>query len=416
MSTPLQPSTPRTHRHARRRVVRWVKRIALGVGSAGVIGALVYAWIPSPVLVDVATVKRAPLEVEIAEDGQTRVRDRFVVTAPIAGMLERLDLEVGDEVSLDRVIGHVRAPAATLLDPRSRDEATARLAAAIAHRKLADASIARATATRDQAIRDADRGRQLVAHDAIPIAERDRLELAERVAVADARSAELDRDAAKAEVDAARATLGDGNARDSAKSFPITSPVAGRVLKIARDSAGPVAAGAPLVELGDAHALEAVIDVLSADAAKIERDMPVKLGGWGGDHPITGRVRVVEPSGFTHISALGVEEQRVNVIVTLDDAPPALGDGFRVEARIVTWRGDTMIVPASAVFRDHDHWAVYTADAGIAKLVPVELGHRGRTDVEISAGLSPGSTVVLHPGERVVDGAKLAVRRQQGVE
>ena len=410
MPTPLQPSTPRTHRQARRRVVRWAKRIALGVVTAGVIGGLVYAWIPSPVVVDVATVKRAPLEVEVAEDGQTRVRDRFVVTAPIAGTLERIDLEVGDQVTGGGVIGHVRAPAASLLDPRSRDEATARLAAAMARRKLADASILRARATRDQAIREANRGRQLAAHEAIPIAERDRLELAERVAITDARAAELDRDAAIAEVDAARATLGEGNVRTNAQSFPITAPVAGRVLKIVRDSAGPVAAGAPLVELGDVHALEAVIDVLSADAAKIERDMPVKLGGWGGDHPITGRVRVVEPSGFTHISALGVEEQRVNVVVALDDSPSTLGDGFRVEARIVTWRGDAEIVPTSAVFRDHDRWAVYTVDAGVAKLVPVELGHRGRTDVEIASGLTAGTTVVLHPGERVVDGAKLAVR------
>jgi HlyD family secretion protein len=296
-----------------------------------------------------------------------------------------------------------------LLDPRARDEATARLAAAVAHRKLTDTAIVRAIANRDQAVLEADRGRKLVAHAAIPIAERDRLELAERVAIADVAAAELDRNAAQANVDAARAALGEGKHGPLA-AFPIVAPIAGRVLKLVRDSAGPVAAGAPLLELGDPRALEVVVDVLSADAAKITPGMRVELGGWGGDRPLAGHVRLVEPAGFTKISALGVEEQRVNVIVALDDGAPALGDGFRVDARIILWHGDALIVPASAVFRDHDRWAVYAVIAGVARLVPVELGHRGRTDVEIAAGLSIGDIVVLHPTDRVIDGAKLAVR------
>lgn len=407
----LRPSTPRTSNHrTRRRVVRWAKRIALALAGGGVLAGMVLAWLPKPVVVDTAVARRAPLEVEVAEDGQTRVHERFVVAAPISGTLDRIALEAGSEVRRGDVIGHVRPPAAALLDPRSRDEAVARLTAAIAHRRVADTAIAKAAAARDQAVREADRARQLADRAAIPIAERDRLELAERVATADRAAADLDRSAAEAEVEAARAALGDGRGRDAPAAFPITSPVSGRVLKLVRDSAGPVTAGAPLLELGDPRALEVAIDLLSADAAKIAPGMAVTLDGWGGEHPLRGQVRLVEPSGFTRISALGVEEQRVKVIAALDDIPPSLGDGFRVEARIVLWRGDAIVVPLSAVFRDHDHWAVYTADAGIARLIHVGLGHRGRTDVEIASGLATGAMVILHPGDSVTDGVKLSIR------
>jgi len=309
------------------------------------------------------------------------------------------------------VIGHIRPPAAALLDPRSRDEAVARLAAAVAHRRVADTAIAKATAARDQAIREADRARQLADRAAIPIAERDRLELAERIAIADRAAAELDRSAADAEVAAARAALGDDRGRDAPVAFPITAPVSGRVLHLVRDSAGPVTVGAPLLELGDPRALEVVIDVLSPDAARIAPGMAATFDGWGGERPLRGQVRLVEPSGFTRISALGVEEQRVKVIAALEDIPASLGDGFRVEARIALWRGDAIVVPASAVFRDHDHWAVYAIDAGTARLIHVGLGHRGRTEVEIASGLAAGALVVLHPGDSVIDGARLSIRR-----
>jgi HlyD family secretion protein len=187
--------------------------------------------------------------------------------------------------------------------------------------------------------------------------------------------------------------------------------VSGRVLRLVRDSAGPVTAGAPLLELGDPRGLEVAIDVLSADAARIAPGMVATFDGWGGERPLRGHVRLVEPSGFTRISALGVEEQRVKVIAALDDVPASLGDGFRVEARIALWRGDAIVVPASAVFRDHDHWAVYAIDAGAARMVPVGLGHRGRIELEITSGLATGAMVVLHPGDSVVDGAKLSIRR-----
>lgn len=224
----------------RRSIKKWSKRLVLVTCAAGILTAIVVAWLPKPVSVEIAVVRRGPLEVVIAEDGRTQVRERFAVSAPIGGTLERIALEVGNEVQRGEVLGRVLPPAAALLDPRNRDEATARLAAANAHRRRAELSIGRATATRDQAVREAERGRRLVAHEAIAIAERDRLELAERVAIADRAAAELDRSAAEAEVDAARAALGPGAARGEAGALPIVSPVAGRVLKVIRDSAGPI--------------------------------------------------------------------------------------------------------------------------------------------------------------------------------
>jgi HlyD family secretion protein len=371
------------------------------------------------VTVDIATVSRAPLTVEVDEDGMTRVRDRFIVAAPIGGNLARIELEAGDAVTRDQVIGHVLPPNPALLDPRSRDEATARLAASQAHQREADTAIARATAARDAAIREAERGRKLVASGAITASERERLELAEQLAVADREAAELGQRAATAEVAAARAVLGDGPRRLEAlggrrgagsTAFPITAPIGGRVLRVVRDSAGPVVAGAALLELADPKALEVTVDVLSSDAARTAPGMLVELEGWGGERMLPGRVRLVEPSGFTRISALGVDEQRVKIVVVLDDVPPSLGDGFRVEARIVIWRGDTLIVPASAVFRDRERWAVYAVEGDHARLVPVELGRRGRLDVEIAHGLAVGATVVVHPSDLVRDGVAVVPR------
>lgn len=397
--------------HRRRRYVKWTKRTALAVLAAGALAAVAVAWLPKPIPVEIAIAQRGPLEVVVVEEGRTRVRARFVVSAPIGGNLERLAIEAGREVRLGEVLGRVLPPTPALLDPRNRDEAAARLAAATAHRRIAELAVARATATRDQAIREAARARQLVAREAISVAERDRLELAERVAIADRGAAELDRTAADAEVDAARAALGSGATRGGPGGAPIPSPVAGRVLKVIRDSAGPVTSGAPLLELGDPRDLEVCVDVLSSDATRIAPGMAVALEAWGGERALHGRVRAVEPGGFTKLSALGVEEQRVNVLVSIDDAPASLGDGFRVEARIVIWQGDALLVPASAVFRDHDRWAVYLVAGHTVRLVPVAIGRRGRTELEVVSGIAAGDAVVLHPSDNVQPGARVTLRR-----
>jgi HlyD family secretion protein len=405
----LTPAARRRPNHAARRAVtKWAKRTALALGGLGLTVAIVRAWLPSPVAVDVATARKGTLEVEVDEDGRTRVLDRFVVSAPISGTLERIGLEAGAPVAVGAEIAHILPPEPALLDARSRDEANARLTAAIARRKQADATVARAQAAHDQATRDADRARKLVEHGAITASEGERDDLAARIADEDLASAQLARTAAQAELDAARTALTPGGG--SAEPATVIAPSGGRVLRIVRDSAGPVLAGQPLLELGDPQKLEVVVDVLSSDAARIAPGMEVALEGWGGDATLHAHVREVEPSAFTKISALGVEEQRVNVIARVDDPPAALGDGFRVDARIIVWRGDVLHVPSSAVFRDHGRWAVYAVDHGRARLAPVELGHRGRLDVEIAKGVDEGAAVVLHPSDRVTDGVKIEAR------
>jgi HlyD family secretion protein len=404
----LRPSTKPRRGSSRRSIIRWGKRgllVALGVA---IVGAIVYAWLPKPVAVDIGVVRRQPLDVEVAEEGQTRVRDRFVVAAPITGTLQRIELDPGTLVAAGDEIARIEPPAPALLDERSREEAKARLAAAIARQRRASTAIEGARASRDQAVREADRARALLSQGAITASERDRLELAEKLAVRDLAAAESDRVSAAAEVVAIRAQLGETSASQAGNAISVTAPVAGRVLKVERTSAGPVATGAPLVELGDLDSLEVVVDVLSSDAARIRPGMPVAIEAWGGSATLAGKVVRVEPSAFTRLSALGVEEQRVNVIITLDQPPPTLGDGFRVEARIFTWRGtDVLTVPASAMFRNRGQWAVYTIEEGRARLRPVEIGHQGRSDVEVKSGVRAGQAIVLHPGDRIHDGVRV---------
>ena len=408
-TTPLAPGT--SHHHAHRVLRRWLWRAGLGVLAALVLAAIVKAWLPQPVGVDVAVAERTTLEVEVDEDGQTRVVDRFVVAAPIAGTLERIDLRAGAPVEAGASVARILPPDPLLLDARSRAEATARLAAATARRRQADTAIARAQVARDLAAKEADRAHRLVEHQAISASVGEHDELAAQLADEDLATAKAARAAANAEVDAARAALG-GPSTSGALAAEVIAPVSGRVLRVVRDSAGPVAAGQPLLELGDPRRLEVVIDVLSSDAARIAPGMEVRLEGWGGDAALPARVTEVEPSGFTKISALGVEEQRVHVIARLEAPPPTIGDGFRVEARVIVWRGDALTVPSSAVFRDHGRWAVYTVEDGRARLRVVELGHRGRLDVEIARGVDRGATVVVHPSDRVADGVAVAPREE----
>lgn len=410
--TTLTPSTsPKRPDHARRRtVLKWTKRGALALVGLGIAGGLAYAWMPKPVAVDLAVARRAPLDVEITEDGQTRVRDRFVVSVSSSGELQRIELEPGAIVAAGDVLARISPPQPVLLDPRSRKEAVARLAVAVSRQRTAATAIERATVGRDAAVRDADRARRLVERGAITVSERERAELAEQLALRDLSVAQLERVAASAEVDAARAMLDVPGPDRTARDMTVTAPVGGKVLRVLRDSAGPIAAGTPLFELGDPRAIEVVVDVMSSDAAQVTPGMRVSIERWGGP-PLAGSVRRVEPSAFTRISALGVEEQRVHVIASVEAPPPTLGDGFRVAATIITWHGDdALVVPASAVFRDHGSWAVWVVDGRRVHLRPVTLGHHGRVDVEVASGLGAGDRVVLHPGDNLADDTRIEPR------
>ena len=391
----------------KRTAIRWIKRTLLVLGALAIVFAIVRALLPHPIAVDAAVVVRGPLEVEVREDGQTRVRDRYVIAAPLSGELDRITIDAGAWVEAGAGVARIQPPHPALLDARTRSETQARIAMARARERQAATAIARARDARDFAVAEAKRTRALFAGGAVSGAERDRTDMAEKLAVEDLLAAEHQRAAAASELLALRAIIEPRSATTT--PFEVTAPTPGRVLRVLRESAGPVAAGTPLLELGDPASLEIVIDVLSRDAERITAGMPVDIET-ADAKPIRGAVTLVEPSAFTRISALGVEEQRVNVIVCFDRAA-GLGDAFRVDARIIVWRGDDVLrIPASSLFRDHGRWAVYVISDGRAQLRTVEVGHRGRADAEITKGLQSGERVILHPSDQVHDGTRVELR------
>jgi HlyD family secretion protein len=389
-----------------------LRRLRLVLPMLLLTGAAFWLLRPAPVPVDVAVVTRGPLEVTVDEEGETRVRNRFVVAAPVTGRIERIRLDPGDPVEAGTIVAQVHP---TPLDPRSVAEAEARLAAAAATESEAQARVGQAKAALEQARRDAVRARSLLSRKAISKEELERSELAEESREKDLEAAEFAARAARYEVVAARATLlaagaatDRGSADTVAEAIHVRSPVQGRVLRVHEESERIVAAGTPLVEVGDESDLEVVVDVLSKEAVRIQPGMDVRVEDWGGEPPLAARVRLVEPSGFTKVSALGVEEQRVNVIVDFVTPPPSLGDAYRVEARIVVWRSDAVMqVPASALFREREKWHVFAVEAGRARTREIGVGQRGSLNVEVTSGLAAGDIVILHPSDRITDGVRV---------
>jgi HlyD family secretion protein len=381
--------------------------------------ALLGGWwlLRSPAVpVEVAEVSRGPLRVTVDEEGQTRVRRRYVVAAPTAGRLLRIELDEGDAVPAGGLVARLEpAP----LDPRDEATAEARLRAARAQKSASDARVALAEAALLQARRDSERAERLREAGAKSDEALELARLKHTEAAQDLEAARFAADAAIHEVEAAQAVLiaarsprprlaSRAPCEEPGSCIDVRSPVAGSVLRVHEESERIVAAGTPLLELGDPRDVEIVVDVLSADAVKIAAGAPVVVEDWGGERPLEGRVRLVEPSGFTKVSALGVEEQRVNVVADFVDGPGALGDGYRVEARVVVWEApDVLRVPGSALFRRGDAWHVFVVERGTARLRPVEVGHRGSFEAELLAGLEPGERVVLHPSDRVQDGVRV---------
>ncbi|HEY8924973.1 MAG TPA: HlyD family efflux transporter periplasmic adaptor subunit [Polyangia bacterium] len=407
------PSRARA-REARRRLARLLRRALLGLALAGAAAAVVLALRPRPVPVDGAPVTRGKLVVAVEESGQTRVKDRYLVSAPAAGTLSRLMVEPGDLVREGDTLAEIAPALAPLLDPRARAEAEARVGAATSALDQARAQAARAEAARTLAETELERSRALAAGGAMTKQALEQAEFATRMRVEEAASARFAVKVAAEEVRLSRAALGSGGTAPRPRHVDVIAPVSGRVLRVFQKSAGNVQAGAPLLEVGDPAALEIVVDLLTTAAVQVTPGLPVVISGWGGEGLLNGRVRLVEPSGFTRPSALGVDEQRVNVIVALTDPRSrwaALGDGFRVEARLVLWQGnDVRQAPIGAVFRHGDGWALYRIEGTRAKQVPVTLGHRSDDAVEILSGAEVGDVVAVHPGERVQTGARVEVR------
>lgn len=400
----------------RRALSRWIKRGLLATVALGLLALLVKAMLPKPVPVDLAVAEKAPLRVTVDEDGTTRVKDRYVVSAPLTGSLARLELDPGDSVKQGDVVARIVPLAPPLLDERSKQSAEARVAAALAAQRQATAQVERAKANQEFVKKNIERARSLADKGVAARESVDQAELAERTAHADLESSRFGAKVADYEVEVARATLGRLGKKlkpGSEEQFLVKSPVAGRVLKVLHKSEGVVQAGTPLVEVGDPAALEIVVDVLTSDAVEVLPGTEAVLGEWGGA-PLPARVRIIEPSAFTRLSALGVEEQRVNLV--LDPMGPAepwarLGDGYRVKAEIVTReKAEALQVPASAVFRRDSGWAVFRVEGQVVRLSPVQLGLRTQRRVEVVAGLEPGARVVVHPSDRVFDGVKVSAR------
>jgi HlyD family secretion protein len=376
---------------------------------------LFYGFRPQPVAVDLGTATRGPLRVTVEQEGKTRVVDRYVISAPVAAYAQRIDFDVGDTVQRDEPVVRLEPLRAEVLDPRQRAAAEARVAAAKAAVNAAQQNVDAAKAGADLAQKELRRIRKLRADGYVGQDAEDRAAAEAERSAAQLRSAQFAVDTARYEMEAARTALRYA-AQPAASKEPIIvrAPVAGAVLKIPRKSEGVVASGQALMEIGDPRALEVEVDVLSADAVRLHPGTKVEFERWGGAGKLEGKVRTVEPVGFTKVSALGVEEQRVWVIV--DFTSPAsqwqsLGDGYRVEASFILWEGnDVLQVPASALFREGEGWALFVVQGDKAVKRDVQVGQRNGLSAQILSGINEGDRVIVHPDDQVHDGVRVAGR------
>jgi HlyD family secretion protein len=408
-------TAPHGPRERRRALLRNLRHALISLVLLGAAVVAVLSLRPRAVPIDAARAERGPLVVAIEETGMTRVKDRYLVSSPTTGRVSRLLLEPGDSVREGDTLAEIAPALSPLLDERTRAEAEARLGAALSAVGQARAQASRASVAKELAEQELARTKRLAEGGSLPRQTLEQAEFAVRLRGDELSSAEFASKVALEEVRVARSALGTDRqsaARD--RHVDVLAPVSGRVLRVQQKSAGVVQAGAPLVEVGDPTALEVVVDLLTSDAVQVQPGTPVTIQGWGGERPLSGKVRRIEPSAFTRPSALGVDEQRVNVVVALTDAPErwaALGDGYRVEARLVLWRAESVLkVPQGAVFRHGDGWALFRVDGSVARLSPVRIGHRGETEVEIVSGLAARAMVAVHPGDRVKDGARVEPR------
>ena len=394
---------------------KWVRSLMIGLAAVLVVAVVVVAWIPKPVDVEVAEVSRGPLVVTVDEDGQTRVIDRYLISAPIAGNLGRIELDAGDAIEAGQILARLVPLPPPLLDARSRAEAQARVDAALAARSQSQAAVNRARVALDFAEKEAARARAVVEQGGLALSDAERAFSDERRSKEDLRSANFGSRVAEHKFKLAQfALLRLSGKSEDGEHMEIISPVDGQALNILQQSEGVVQAGTPVIEVGDPAALEIVIDVLSQDATRIQPGATAEIVRWGGKRPLRAHVRAVEPSAFTKLSALGVEEQRVNVIIDLDEPREVwstLGDGYRVEARISVWEDDDVIrVPASAVFRHEEEWATFVVENGEAVVRRVELGETNGLETEVVSGLEEGETVIGYPSDSVRDGVSVRAR------
>jgi len=394
------------------------------------VAALVYAFWPRPVAVSVAQATRGEMLVTIEDEGETRVKEAYVISAPLTGRVARFEGKVGDSVTAGKtVVATIQPSDPAFHDVRTRSELEAAVKAAEAALDLAKAQVASAEAARDFAEAERKRTEELAKRGTASESARDRARMEARTkgaALAEARAAvrvrafqlENARAALLAPGAGAPGQVNPGNSAPGARCcFEVKAPVSGTILRIYRESEAVVQAGSPLVEIGNPVDLEIVTDLLSTDAVLVSPGDPVLIDGWGGEKSLNGKVRRIEPFGFTKTSALGIEEQRVNVIIDFTDPPAAwrrLGHGYRVIARIVRWKGeDVLRVPLTALFRSGADWVLFKVSGGRAVRAKVKVGHINTEWAEIQGGLAAGDAVLLHPSASITDGTRVTARAER---
>ncbi|KRI00693.1 efflux RND transporter periplasmic adaptor subunit [Curvibacter sp. PAE-UM] len=374
---------------------------------------LVWAFWPQATEVELGAVSRGPFERAVQEDGKTRLRERYVVSTPLTGRVQRIALKQGDSVARDAVLATLWPVMPGLLDERARQEQNERIGAMEAAVRRASANVERARAALDQAVADLKRSETLAQQGFVSPTQNETGRLTVRLRQKELDSARQEEDATGHELAQARIairTFSQGGTT-AQRSWAIKSPVTGKVLKVSQQSESLVQAGTPLLELGDPGDLEVVVDLLTEDAAQVKPGTPATLANWGGAQLLQARVRLVEPAAFTKISALGVEEQRVNVV--LDILSPreqwnALGDGYKADVRIVVQtEKDALKVPVSALFPSGARAALYAVEGGRARLHEVEVLARNGSEAWVKSELAPGTEVILFPPSSLKDGERV---------
>lgn len=394
------------------------RQVILVMAALLVAAAVVYSFLPEPVPVQTAEVAYGPMRVVIEEEGETRVDDRYVISSPVAAFIQRVDLDVGDRVQRGQPLVFLEAPRSSILDLRTRDEARARVNAAEAALDQAGEQERAARADAELAAADLKRFRALFQSGAVSRQELDQAEAQAAGADAAHKAASARVEAARAELAAARATLSDISDSGGEQRIEevLVSPVAGLILAVHRRSEGLVNPGEPLLDVGSLEGLEVWTDVLSEDAVRIRPGTRVEFERWGGDTALEGVVRRVEPRATTEISALGVEEQRVQVVAEIISRPgqwDRLGTGYRVLSRFVVWEGERVLqVPAGVLFRTQDGWAAFAVEEGRASLRTVTVGMRSGLKAQVLDGLEEGQAVIVHPDDSIEEGVR--VSRQEG--
>lgn len=405
----------------RRRLITLVRRGALGVVALAILAGIIYAFLPPVIPVDLATVKVGPLQVVVREEGKTRIRDRYVISSSLAGRLLRIELDPGDPVvSGETVLASIEPADPSLLDARSLAQAEAKVAANEAALQRAEAELKRTQATLERAQLHFKRMRMLQESRSASSEEFEDADLSARSATELHAAAKFNVTIAQFELEQARAAL--THFRPATKPNPnsadwrmdVTSPISGSVLRVLQESSAVVSPGTPIIEVGDPKDLEIEVDVLSEDAVKIRPGQETLVEQWGGGKPLRGVVRRVEPQAFTKISALGVEEQRVNIIIDFispTEERGTLGDSYRVETDIIIWQGENVLqLPVSCLFRRDDQWAVFVVKDGLAELRLIDIGERNSVDAQVTAGLADGDVVIVHPGDQIKTGTKVKPR------